>query len=247
MGKRDRHLNIFVIQISKDSIDDHIAHFNHIINQIPDFVHRRRLLLLHLSISDLCKCCNWTLLGIARVVHRHMEVSIDLIKTHRNEWERLVLHLDRINTIIAIHKLNNSLFSITYSHIIFHLKILHTLNKTTLDISCLTRFNGGINQTYTTTHRMEEEFLWRQSRNKRTFDKSACQRSVIELVEVRQRPAIKSVRDTLAFDCLLTQTWNHLWNVQVTSLRSRQHETDESVRRVQTLRSNTSCLTRCSI
>ena len=84
--KRYGHLDILVIQAVEYLLDNQVAHFNHIVDEVVDFLRCRRLLLLHLRVGRLRECGDGTLLGLAGIVEWHMKVGVDFVQTHRDQW-----------------------------------------------------------------------------------------------------------------------------------------------------------------
>ena len=91
------------------------------------------------------------------IIHaNNVVVHVDIFYTHTDQRNDLIFNATRIERVVAICELNNLAHIVADSHIVFNLKIFQTFDQTTLNISRLRSFHSGINQTDTTTHRMEE-------------------------------------------------------------------------------------------
>ena len=145
-------------------------------------------------------------------------MGIDFVWRHSDKVHIGVFNFHGVNAVFAITKLNNSVLAVSNRHVIFNLDVLHPFNQAALNISCLRRFNGGINQTNTTTHGVKEHFRRSEPGNKRVFNKSARGGTVIVFGIVGQCSAVESVRHTLTVNGLLTDQTNHLGNIHLATL-----------------------------
>ena len=72
------------------------------------------------------------------------------------------------------------------------------------------RLDGGIDETLTTSHGVEEELRWGESGEVGVLDEAARFRAVVVLDEVRQGSLPETERNSLTLDVLLTDASNDL-------------------------------------
>ena len=155
---------------------------------------------------------------ILDAVSRQVINGTDLVHLHANVRRRLMLQLTRVHAIFPIEILNNNPRSVAHAHVIVDLAILHRLDKLALQIADLGRIHCSIDETFATTHGVEEELLRREASNKRVLHKATAIWAIIVFCVVRQRAVVKAIRNTAAIDVLLSDTTNHLGNVDRVTL-----------------------------
>ena len=145
-------------------------------------------------------------------------MGIDFVWRHSDKVHIGVFNFHGVNSVFSITKLNNSVLAVSNRHIIFNLDVLHAFNQAALNISCLRRFDRGVNKTNTTAHGVKEHLRRRESGNKRVFNKSSRGRTVIVFGIMGQRSTVESVRHALTVNGLLTDQTNHLGNIHLAAL-----------------------------
>ena len=162
-------------------------------------------------------------------------MRVNLVQAQVHQRHDLALHFDGVNAVLAVAELNDAALVVAHRHVVLNLQILHALDESALDISSGTGLNGGVNETYATTHGVEEELLRREPRNEGVLHEAARPRRVVVFREVRQRAVLKPVGDALAVNELLPEARNHLRNVQIAALGTRLDHGHEAVVLVQAL------------
>ena len=107
--------------------------------------------------------------------------------------------------------------------------ILHRLHHTALDVARVRRLDGGIDETLTTAHGVEEVLGRAQTLDEGGLDESTRFNTVIELGEVRKRAVLERVLDTLAINDLLAEEGYHLGNIQTRTLSARINHLNKTV------------------
>jgi hypothetical protein len=65
-----------------------------------------------------------------------------------------------IKSIFSVDELDNLVSGGSHSAIIFHLNIFQCFDESSLDITGVCSFDSSIDETFSTAHSMEVEFLW---------------------------------------------------------------------------------------
>ena len=176
-----------------------------------------------------------------------VEMHVDVLDRHVYQGNVLVLNAGGVDAIFAVGELDDFSHIVADGAIIFYLQVFQTLDQTTLDISSLRRLDGSVDETHTTTHRVEEELGRSQAGNVRVFDKSTRAWRIVIFAEMRQCTVIESIGHTLAVDTLLSDARNHLGNVQHRTLGARLDNHDKSIVGTQVFNRNFAGLASCVI
>ena len=103
----------------------------------------------------------------ALVEARHIRINLEhrgkLLRTKTQRVEHLALDHRGIHTVFAVQELDDITDTITYSTVILNDDVLHGLDETTLDVTSFRCLNRSVNQTFATTHGVEEELLRSQA------------------------------------------------------------------------------------
>ena len=94
-------------------------------------------------------------------------------------------------------------------------EVFHGFDKPSLDVACAGCLDGCIDQTFSTSHGVEEQLLGGQTPQVGVLNKASGLRTQVIFGEVGQCAAGKSEWDTLAFHILLANTSNHLQSDEV--------------------------------
>ena len=124
-------------------------HFRVIAALVNDFGKYKGDVLI--VVSKISVCC----------IHGKLSFEFGLGKSERVKI--LALNPYCIHTVFAVQELNNHTATSTERPVVVGHDSLHSLHKTTLNVSSLSCFTGRIDQTLTTTHGVKEEFLGRQT------------------------------------------------------------------------------------
>jgi len=131
--------------------------------------------------------------------------------------------------------------------IIFNLDVLQALDQSSLDVASLGSLNCGIDETLSTSHCMEVEFLRCQPQHIIVGDESFTIWTEIILGKVRQCSPVEPKWDTLTLYVLLTDTCHDLGDVQVTTFRATGHHLFQPVVRVKVLQGCDTCFLSCFV
>ena len=230
------HFHTLFVFVMENGIHHFVAHGQHIINHGTTFA--LCILALFLATVTGGLTVNRQCAFIRIIYTNNIVVHIHVFNTHTHQRQFLRFHAGGIKVVVAVGKLDNLALAITHGHIIIHFQILQRLDQTTLNISGLGCLDRSINQTNTTTHCVEEEFGGSEAGNIRVLNVSTCIGCIVKLGIMGQGAVIKSIRNTFAFHRLLTQTRNHLGNVDQRAFGTRIDNHEETVVLVQTLTTN---------
>ena len=91
---------------------------------------------------------------------------------HVENGDGLVLDPARVHSVLSVQELDDLSTGVAHGAIVVHHQILHGLDQTTLDVSRLTGLHGGIDDTFATSHGVEEELLRCQALQVRVDDEA---------------------------------------------------------------------------
>ena len=120
-----------------------------------------------------------------RVRRDHGEALLKLRLGEGERVELLPLDPDSIHAVLTVQELNDLAAGGTKGTIVARHNGLHGFHQTTLDVTGLGRLTGSIDKTFTTTHGVEEKFLWTQTAQVRVFNESSTLGTKIVLGKVR--------------------------------------------------------------
>src|SRR5271170_7447813 len=118
-----------------------------------------------------------------------------------------------VQTVFAVRELYQVAQTISNGPIVLYHDIFQSFNESSLDVSRLSGFHSGINQTLPSSHGVEEKLLRRQTSKIRVFNKTTTFRTVVVFGKMRQCSIFETEWNTFAFDHLLTDASRHLRNV----------------------------------
>jgi hypothetical protein len=101
------------------------------------------------------------------------------------------------------------------------LEVLERFHQSSLNVAGFGRLARGIDQSLTTAHSVEVEFLRSQAEEVAGADESFAVKAEVVFGEVRERPPVEAEPDPLTFDVLLADTSHDLRDVLLTALRAR--------------------------
>jgi hypothetical protein len=157
----------------------------------------------------------------------------------------LVLHKGGVHAVLSVDELEDVAARVSDGSVVLDLDVLERLDETTLDVSRLGRLDGGINETLSTSHGVEEELGRRETSEVRVLDEASGFGPVIVFRKMRlqgrkERKESASVwcgrgggskesktnestmaetkGDSLSLDDLLTDDSGHLGDVDERSL-----------------------------
>mmetsp|Transcript_115295 Transcript_115295/g.235680 ORF Transcript_115295/g.235680 Transcript_115295/m.235680 type:complete len:467 (+) Transcript_115295:4900-6300(+) len=159
--------------------------------------------------------------------------------------EVLSLDPDRIHAIFSVQELDDLATRGSHGPVVPSHHRFHGFHQTALDVSGFCRLAGGIDQTLSTTHGMEEKFLRGQPAKVAVFHESTRLGSEIVLRKMGEGSFFESVGNPLSLHVLLSDAGDDLRNVDKGTLRSRRHHGLHGVCLVQgTLRGFSGVVTR---
>ena len=188
MVKRDGHIHHFIIAVAKDIHRQAAAGLDGEINQFFGAFRQVGILFGQAFNGRLGERGHIHIIGLGLHIgrdHRHLIVVIDFFQGHLHQWQDMWFNFHGIKSIIPVRELDDFIFVVAHSHIVFHLQIFQAFDQAALDITRLWGLDGRINNTDTTTHSVEEEFRRGQARDKGVFDKPTRGRRVIKFREMR--------------------------------------------------------------
>lgn len=150
---------------------------------------------------------------------REFTQLLKLLIRHSQKLKWLIFNLFSRHAIFSIQKLQKLLLACSYSAIILNHHIFKSLDQSSTYIPSFSCLNRSINQTFSTTHRVEVKFLRVQPTQVRRLNKSFRLRSKVILRKMRQSPSIKAEGYTTSFNILLANTSHNLTNVDVRAFR----------------------------
>ena len=181
----------------------------------------------------------------ARDIWIDVELRRELLHAETQRIDGLAFNHGRVHAVLAVQELDDVADAVTHSAVVLDNHVLHSLDKTTLDVTSFRRLNCSIDQTFSATHGVEKELLRSQTTQIRVLDETTRLGTEIILAKVRQCSAFETVRNTFSFYVLLSYTRNHLRNVQERTLRTgRHHHLDIVGIHKRVLRRVTSVITR---
>ena len=154
---------------------------------------------------------------------------VELPRIEPEMVDALGLNGGALHAVLAIEELDHFSECVSDGPIISNHEVLHGLHEPPLDVPSGGRLNGRVDETLATTHGVEEEFLGRKPPQIGIFNESSTLGTKVVLGEVGQRALVEAERNTLAFNILLTDTSNHLRDVDEGSLGSGGHHTDNII------------------
>ena len=126
---------------------------------------------------------------------------------------RISLETGRVEHIISVLELDNTTDTVPDGKVVMRAQVLEGLHETSGHITRLGSLDGGIDQTLSTRHGVEDELGRRQPREERVSHESLRGRFPRLLLEVRERSILESIVDSRSTDNLLSDTGNHLGDV----------------------------------
>ena len=179
------------------------------------------------NLGAMCELARLFIAHPALVETRNVGVNAEgvgkLVRAVTQRIEALTFDHRRVHTVLTVQELNDVADAVTHGAVVLDDDVFHRLDETSLNVTSLGRFNGGIDQTFAATHGVEEELLRGQTAQVRVFDETTRFWTEIILAKVRQSSPFEPVRDTFAFYVLLSDARNHLRNVKERALRTGRH------------------------
>ena len=116
----------WVALVLEHVLDNGLSCSNHRINILLCFIHKLLILFL---VSCHCVLHEYIAQGLyLPVLFWDEEMSIDVLSTHRDNWDGLIFSLCRVNAVIAIWELNNLILVCANSHVVWDHQILKALD-----------------------------------------------------------------------------------------------------------------------
>ena len=161
------------------------------------------------------------------LVHQHAAVLGQEVELRR--LTRQILHLRHVNTIISVERLDNRSVAVTHRVVVLDGQVLQVLDDAVLQVARTRRLHGGIHQSLTTRHAVEEVLLGTNTREETIRHPSSRTRHGIVGAERRKRLSRNHHGDTTTLQLLLAQSARDLSLVHIRSLGSRCNHTREGV------------------
>ena len=130
----------------------------------------------------------------------HTEAAAEFCIAQAMSNQLLALHHSTVNAILTICKFNHIVCRVAHRTIVANCNVLQRLDEAALDITRLSRFDRSINQTFTASHRVEEELMRRQATQVRVLDKPTALWCKVVFRKVRQSAMTEAERNTLTLD-----------------------------------------------
>ena len=140
-------------------------------------------------------------------------MHVNIFNGHFDQGNILVFHLNRIEIIITVGKLDDFAHVVTDRLVISDVNIFQGFDNTSLNIARFRGLDCSINETNTTSHSVKEHFIRSESTNKGVFNEPPSTGWIVVFSKMRQSSMFKTVGDTFSFHTLLSQTGQHLRNV----------------------------------
>lgn len=162
-------------------------------------------------------------------------------QVNRDLFEMLSSH-----AVLTVEELDEDFATRAHRAVIFYHDVFESFHESTRDISCISRLDSRINETFTASHSVEVEFRGSQSGQVAVGDEAFRLGAIVVLGEVGQGALVEAKSDSLSFNVLLAATSHNLRDVIIVTLRARLHHIDESVVFVQVIETEvTSCVSGC--
>ena len=147
----------------------------------------------------------------------------ELLVVRRKGSQALLLDEGAIHAVFAVDELEKIFQRVADRSIVANHHVLQGLHQPALDVTGFGSLDSGIDQTFTTSHSVEEELLRRKSSEVRVLDEATSFWTEVILGEMRKRTVTETHRDTFSFNDLLTDTDRHLRDVNERTLRTGDH------------------------
>lgn len=119
----------------------------------------------------------------------------------------------RIKHIVTVLELHDTSNRISNTQIVVRTQVLKRLHQSTSHITGFGSLDCSVDQTFSTRHRVEKEFGRSEAREERIADKTLGWRVLGLFTEMRKRPILETISNTRTTNNLLTDTSNHLGDV----------------------------------
>lgn len=136
------------------------------------------------------------------------------------EIDRFVaaLHIHGFQAILAVLELHDLLPRIADCTVLLDHQVFQRFDQTALHLTSIRCFDGRVDQTHSTRHRVEKKLETGQAREKRVLDEALGLGRLAVLEEVRERARLEGVGDAHAVERLLRDAADHLAHVDVRAL-----------------------------
>jgi len=138
------------------------------------------------------------------VFGRECVLGVDVLQCHHHEITGLVLHADRIHTIVAVLELDDGPHGVANRAVVLHVLVLHGLHQTALNVTGIGGLDCCINETLTSCLGVEEELGRHETVHETVLNEPTRLRTIIVASEVGKGAVLKGVLNTLALNLLLT-------------------------------------------
>lgn len=126
---------------------------------------------------------------------------------------RVTFETGRVEAVVTITELHHSTDGIAHGRVVVRDKIFQRLHKSPLHVTSLGSLDSSVDKTFTTRDGVEQE-LGRGEAGVETVPHEPLRRRVARLLgEVRKRTVLEAVGHTMTSDNLLSDTGNHLGDV----------------------------------
>ena len=171
-----------------------------------------------------------------------IKAVLEFLVVHFQERDRKILDMLSFQAVFSVDKLNHVVSRSPHGSIVFDLDIFERFNKSPLNIARFSCFDSSIDETFTSSHRMEVELCGLQTIHVAVGDETFTLSSEVIFTEMGERSSIEAKWNSLSVDVLLPYASHNLRDVDRTSLGPRGHHLSESVVWSQVLESTSSCL-----
>ena len=151
--------------------------------------------------------------GHVSLGRRGPEVVADERRFVRRELDLLLLELGAVHSVLAKQEVRDAAVGAADRLVVLAPQVLHRLDELALNVACLRRLDGRVNEPDAAAHRVEKELVGREAVQVRVLHKAAGLEAVVVLAKVGEGAVLEGVGDALALDRLLAEAANHLGNV----------------------------------
>jgi hypothetical protein len=138
---------------------------------------------------------------------------LEFLRAKPKAFNALMLDEGAVHAVLAVYELDQISKRVANRAAVVDHDILECLHESTLNVTRLGRLDGGINETLTTSHGVEEEPVQSETTKLRVLDESAGLEAEVVLVEMRKQAMAEYERNTRTLDGLLADTHRHLLDV----------------------------------
>lgn len=148
---------------------------------------------------------------LAALIRREEATLVfNLVVVHVDQSDLQVLHILTSHTVLTVQELDYLTLACAHSTIVVYHDIFESFNESSLNIASLCSLDSSIDQSFATSHSVEEEFLRSEPDEIAVFDETLALRAEVVLGEMWKGTLVEAEGDSLTLDVLLSHTGHDL-------------------------------------